>query len=232
MKRGAAAVVALLMVVGAVVARSRLDTSKTETERVKVLCALIIADACNAWKDGGANISVRAGDTAKPEPGDTVVIGLEVATQDLSSVGFGPSAEVTSSPLVIIYRRPPMCADTKLACFTTLTGNLAVDRSPDAMAALTTATAGDDDLFDKVTGSRLEATDGSTVGKVQNAGTIQAAIMIRSLVGPVATAVIVEVQPVARVTLVGFVRTDAATTAKDLLRDQGLRTALRTAGWN
>ena len=232
MKRGAAAVVALLMVVVAVVARSRLDTSKTETERVKVLCALIIADACNAWKDGGANISVGIGDTSQPEPADTVVIGMEVATGDLSTTGFGSATVVTTSPLVIISKKPAVCADQRLGCFAKLPGDLAVDRSPDAVAALTAATAGDADLFDNVTASRLAGADTSTGGKVQNTGIPQAAIMIRALVGPAAKLAILEVRPSARITVVGFIRTGAASAAKDLLNDQGLRNALRNAGWD
>ncbi len=232
MKRAAAAGVALLMVVVAVVARGRLDTSKTETQRVQVLCAQSIADACNAWKDGGANISVRTGDTAQPEPGDTIVIGLSVATGDLSATGFGSVTLVTASPLVIISKKPAVCADQQLACFAALTGDLAVDRSPDATAALEAATAGDADLLDKVTASRLTEADGSTGGKVQNIGIPQAAIMIRALVGPAASLAILEVHPAAKVTLVGFVRLGAASGAKDLLSDERLRTALGTAGWN
>ncbi len=232
MKRAAAAVVALLMVVVAVVARGRLDTSKTEAQRVQVLCAQSIADACNAWKDGGANILVRIGETSQPATGDTVVIGLEVATEDLSTVGFGSATEVVSSLLVIISRKPPVCPDPQLACFAKLTGDLAVDRSPDAMAALKAATNGNDDLRDKVTASRLGDADPSTGGKVQNTGIPQAAIMIRALVGPAANLAILDVRPRAKVTLVGFVRTGAATAAKDLLSDQGLRAALRNAGWN
>lgn len=232
MKRSAAAVVAVLMVVVAVVARSRLDTSKTETQRVQVLCAQIIADACNAWKDGGANISVRIGDTSQPKVVDTIVIGLSVATGDLSTTGFGSATLVTASPLVIISKKPAVCADQQLGCFAALTGDLAVDRSPDVLAALETATVGDADLLDKITASRLAEADGSTGGKVQNIGIPQAAIMIRALVGPAASLAILEVRPAAKVTLVGFVRLGAASGAKDLLNDEGLRTALRTAGWN
>ena len=232
MKKVAAALVALLMVVVAVAARSRLDTSNTETQRVQVLCAQIIVDACNTWKDGGANISVRSGDTSQPAAADTVVIGLAVATQDLSTVGFGSYSVVTSSPLVFISKKPPPCPDPKLACFAKLTGDLAVDRSPDALAALEAATAGDPDIFDKVTAGSVIDTDTATVAKVQNIGIPQAAIMIRALVGPAATLAILDLRPAAKVTLVGFVRTGAASGAQDLVRDEGLRTALRTAGWN
>ena len=232
MKKVAAALVALLMVVVAVAARSRLDTSNTETQRVQVLCAKIIIDACNAWKDGGANISVRSGDTSKPAAADTVVIGLAVATQDLSTVGFGSSSVVTSSPLVIISKRPPKCGTAQLACFANLTKNLAIDRSSDVLAALETATARNPDIFDKVTANSVINIDTATVAKVQNLGIPQAAIMVRALVGPTASLAILDLRPSAKVSLVGFVRTRARSGAQDLVRDEGLRTALRTAGWN
>ena len=232
MKKVAAALVALLMVVVAVAARSRLDTSNTETQRVQVLCAQIIVDACNAWKDGGANISVRSGDTSQPGAADTVVIGPAVATRDLSIVGFDQAFVVTSSPLVIVSRTPPICADRQLACFAKLTKNLAVDLSPDVLAALEAATAGDPDMFNKVTASSVIDTDTATMAKVQNLGGLQAAIMIRALVGPTASLAILDLRPSAKVSLVGFVRTRARSGARDLIRDEGLRTALRTAGWN
>ena len=161
-----------------------------------------------------------------------MVIGPAVATKDLSTWGFGSSSVVTSSPLVIISKQPPPCPDAQLACLAKLTKNLAVDRSPDALAALEAATAGDQNMFDKVTAGGVIETDSSIMGKVQNTKVLQAAIMIRALVGPTASLAILDLRPAAKVTLVGFVRTRARSGARDLVRDAGLRTALRTAGWN
>ena len=240
MKKMLAALAAVIMVAAAVVVRSGLDDKQTEAERVQVLCARIIADACRQWQASGANVTVKEGDTSKPSA-DTIVIGPAVATGNLSTGDFDNSLTLVSSPLVIVSKRNAgLCPTGTLRCFVGLPGPLAVDKTPelgdDVKRALRSAAdrSGDgdpDSMYDQVIGSGTEPTDGLTVGKIQNVGIPQAALLPEFRVGPAAKLVATPLKPPASVSIVGFVRSDAPADAKALLKDRTLTSALETDGW-
>ena len=243
MKKLAAAIVAVVMIVGAVLVRRGLDDHQKVAERVTVICAQTIAPACTAWRDAGANITgsadrdfstLKAADLA----GFDLVIGPTIVTSSLLDTATGSPRLLASSPIVVISSADsPVCPDGRLKCLAALPATLAWaiqkkgELGADVMTALTNA-AGDDVTFgDLLVSSRVDPVTSITPAGVQNAGNPAAAVLTRISVGAAANLSVTPVVPSAQVGISGFVNADAPSSANDTLADPRLTAALSTADW-
>lgn len=242
MKKLAAAVVALVMVVGAVLVRRGLDDHRKVAERVTVLCAQTIAPACEAWRDAGANVTVSAGRDLSTLKADDLsaydlVVGPQVLVGSLLGSDAGGGTALATSPVVVVSRASaPACRTAVLACLLKrpLDNDTEVQRTgelgPDLQAALRRASGGDPAMDDLLGSSQVPAASSITLGKVANTGIPSAAVMVGAVV-PKAETLLATAVPDAAVTIAGFARAGAPAAATRLLADPVLATSLQAAGW-
>jgi hypothetical protein len=235
-KRAAAAVVAVLMIIGAVLVRRGMDDTKQEAERVRVLCAQIIADACTEWART-TNITVTAMDLTKAKAKDVAAFSLVIGPPAvLPDTGVAPTI-VAHSPVVIVSRLDdPFCADGSLGCLTTLKApvSIQVQRTGEIGKQLLAAVRGaisDENVIDVLLSSGVDSTNDITIGQMGSVHVPNVAVMAQVSVGAAPQLRAAPAKPAVRVDLGAALATDAPAAAAALIGDQRLSASLTAAGW-